>query len=192
MAIGGYARGFVRGGLAFVVCVTLMAPLHWASGPAAAMPLSRSTETIPVDPYAGIGSVRSLPFSQAVPAFPTSVPGYRLKGKKQRSEVRLFEGAKWEALPPMDQGMAGHCDIAIWVVRWRSRNPNVIVAAALGDTAFPGFNRIGKPSTGGAGYITGNACVSPGLKIWADPGHEGDILIDVDYEYQIWFPKRKI
>lgn len=169
----------------------LIATLMIAGEPAAASPTQVPSASIPVDPVK-TGRVVSVPYSATVAAFPTSVSGYRLREKKVRSEVRLFQGGKWQALPPMDEGLAGHCDAAIWVVRWRSRNPDVTVASALGDTAFPGFNRLGSPSVGGAGHIYGNACVSPGLKFASAINGNRSNLVDVDYEYQIWLPNRKI
>jgi hypothetical protein len=45
---------------------------------------------------------------------------------------------------------------------------------------------------GGAGYITGYACVSPGLKFARAINGNGSNLVDVDYEYQIWIQEKPI
>lgn len=155
-----------------------------------AAPSKAPAATIPADPL-NDGAV-SVSYSSAVPSFPTRVTDYVLNRTK-RSGVRIFQGQPWEALPPMDHGLAGHCGIAYWIVRWRSQNPDVQVFGGIGDTAIPGgFNRVGKAARGGAGYITGNACVSPGLKFANAINGNGSNLVDVDYEYQIWTLQKPI
>ena len=138
-----------------------------------------------------LGSVRSIAYSQAVPAFPAAVSGYRLRGKKQQSEIRLFQGDGWQALSPMDQSIQD-CGAGIWIVRWRSANPDVLITAALGDTALPGFSRVGATSTGNAGYMVGRSCVSPGLRFAKAIINNGSNLVDVDYEYEIWLQRTSI
>ena len=151
-------------------------------------PMSQAAALIPNDPTI-FAKAQSIPHSQTVPGFPRTVTGYRLRSDG-RTETRLFRGEGWQALTPLDHAV-NSCGDFRWYVRWRSTAPDVLIDAAAGDTGLPGFNRIGKPSRGGAGYMTGFSCVSPGLRYAMLPGVQGG-LVDVDYEYQVWERYRPI
>ena len=152
-------------------------------------PTIRPSATIPNDPTV-LAKAQSLPFSRTVPGFPSTVKGYRLRDVG-RTETRLFQGRAWEALSPLRQPL-GRCGDFRWYLRWRSANPEVLIDAAVGDTGLPGFNRITRASRGGAGYLTGYGCVSPGLRFGTAVSGNQANLVDVDYEYQVWEENRPI
>lgn len=192
MAIGGYVRGVSRAGWVTVLTLIFMAVVPSPQVSAGPVPLTQVGSRIPVD-LTSLGQAQAVSWSRPVPRFPIAIPGYSLKGKAEQTETRIFKGGKWEALSPLDQSLAGRCDSWIWIVRWRSRNPEVTVKSALIDTAVPPpYSSVGRSSTGGAGYIWGNACLSPGLKFASAVNGNGSNLVDIDYEYQVWLPKRKI
>lgn len=191
MAIGGWGRLGFRVGMVLMVTLGLMSSLPWSSAVSAA-PLARLGARIPIDPTS-LGQAAAVSWPSKVPEFPLAVQGYRLKGPAVQTETRIFQSGKWEALDPLNQSLAGRCDSWIWIVRWRSRNPDVTVKSALIDTALPPpYSSVGRSSTGGAGYIWGNACLSPGLKFARALNGNGSNLVDIDYEYQVWLPKRSI
>lgn len=138
-----------------------------------------------------LGQAVAFDHNQTVPRFPRKLKGYRLQGKPRRYETRLFQGNRWEPLRPVAQS-TNSCGYYFWIVRWRTRNPEMLLLASVGDTAIPP-HRFGKPlvapAIGGAGWISGRSCVAPGLKFAGTLNGNPGNLTDVDYEIQIWEPR---
>ena len=100
-----------------------------------------------------LAMVKAFPYSRAVPAFPLRIRDHVLERAAQRYTIRLFAGDGWQALEPLDHS-TNSCGYFYWVVRWRVRNPDVVVMATAGDTAFPPYEierPAVRPASGGAG-----------------------------------------
>lgn len=180
-------RVCVAGALAVSIVVGIQGP----PATQAVETAGASTARIPGS-FKVAGRVKAYVWTKQVPEFPRKVRGFQLDGTSVQTETRLFEPEGWKALIPLDRGLAGHCDSWMWVVRWRSRNPDVVVASGLLDTALPPPYSPLRMTKGGAGYMTGSACVSPGLRFDSTLNGNASNLVDIDYEYQVWRPKRGI
>ncbi len=77
--------------------------------------------------------------SETIPTFPLTLSGYRSEngrdfwGKRfvTKGTLRIFEGRGWEVIPDFPLTMNG-CSAGVFMIRWRSANPDVQVAGALG------------------------------------------------------------
>ena len=160
----------------------------------------------------------SFPSECEVPAFPTTIKDYVLTKSVEAERIRIFEGDRW--LPFLTEYRAGNsmsCEPEIWVVRWRTNNPDVQVRMSgtyggfdVGDpTDLYGdpitnddFNEEtdwvafyepeeGEWTTGNAGYIAGPSCGQPIMQWDSNPAGNAN-LSDVYFEYQLWEYKPKI
>lgn len=152
-----------------------------ASAPAAASAVTKTNAS------EGVNVAADAP--EDVPQLPDAVDGYTLRAPKARAQERLFAGASFTPLPPLDKASAESCeDLPIWVLRWASQNPDVEVAAAILDTGAPDSPTLGREASGTFGYLSGSSCVSPGLRFSSALRGNASNLVDVDYEYQLWDP----
>lgn len=191
MINGGRSSRVVRVGVAASFLMSMLIVFSLAPTSTAASPLHGLTAKIPVKGDT-LGRAKAISWAKKVPAFPRSIRGYALDSQSAQLETRIFQGDDWEPLRPLNQGLANRCDSWIWVVRWRSRNPDVVLKTSLLDTALPPPYSGWRVSKGGAGYMYGNACASPGLRFGRTLNGNRSNLVDVDYEFQIWIPKRNI
>jgi hypothetical protein len=136
-------------------------------------------------------------YNKSVPNFPKTVKNYKLHNQVPYSSVRIFQGdKKWivpisEFDPEGDGSATMSCEPYFWILRWRSNNSDVLIQISKGITDF-GFDPIGKPKSGGAGYSSGYSCSVPGFKFDKTLKGNKSNLVDVNFEYQIWEYKPKI
>lgn len=128
--------------------------------------------------------------SEAIPRFPKALSGYRASGKKDywdrpfatRGTIRIFAGNDWEPISDFPLTM-NHCSDGVFMIRWRSANPEVLIATALG---YHYFGKIYATKTGTFGYMQGSNCEEPLFKFaGALNGNEAN-LVDVYYELKFW------
>jgi hypothetical protein len=142
---------------------------------------------IPI-PKPGYAIARSVPYSQSVPSFPSSISGTSRLGS-WRTTVRLFEGDGWSYIPEWRGPSANRCYEYVWAVRWRSANPDVTLRA--GAYAAPDITIKGaKP--GGAGYISGTSCNAPEFRFGSAINGNQSNLVDVYVEWRVWTVKPPI
>lgn len=192
-----------------------------ASSPATSNSSGNSTG---VGNCAGDGSIKanlgniSVPSECEVPPFPSAIKDYALTRTVEVDSIRIFEGDKWR--PFLTEYRAGNtmsCEPQIWVVRWRSNNPDVKVRMSethggfdagdptdlYGDPITNGdFNEEtdwvaffqpekGEWTTGNAGYIAAPSCSQPVMQWDSNPASSAN-LTDINFEYQLWEYKPKI
>lgn len=128
--------------------------------------------------------------SEAIPAFPEKISGYRLEpGKdfwgnsfKCRGTLRIFSKSKWEGIPDFNATMNG-CNSGKWMIRWRSGNPEVSVACSSGS-----HNKgvISESKIGLFGYSYDNNCEQPLFKLGGNINGNESTLVDIFYELEFW------
>lgn len=139
----------------------------------------------------------AVAYDKQTPSFPKSISSYRLKKKASYDYVRIFSDSSWtvpiqEFDPNQNGGATMSCQPYFWVIRWRSNNPDVTIAASAGITDGGEFDSIYKSVIGGAGYMEGFSCVVPAFKFGKTLNRNKANLVDVNFEYQIWEYKPKI
>jgi hypothetical protein len=171
------------------VVVLVVAMVTVSSAPSGATVDSAAvvTSDIPI-PKPGYAIARSVPYSQSVPAFPSSISGTSRLGSC-RTTVRLFEGDRWSYIPEWRGPSANLCYEHVWAVRWRSANPDVTVRA--GAYAVPDIT-IERAKPGGAGYISGTSCNAPEFKFGSAINGNESNLVDVYVEWRGWTVKPRI
>jgi len=128
--------------------------------------------------------------SETIPHFPHELSGYRAAGNKDywdrsfvtQGSIRIFEGNDWEPIPDFPLTM-NHCSDGVFMIRWRSANPEVLIASAL---SYHYLNEIYTTETGKFGYMQGTNCEEPMFKfVGTLKGNESNI-VDVYYELKFW------
>ena len=212
--------------LSILFAVTLSLSLLTACGGGEASPSTGGSQESSAggDNCSGDGSLEdnlgNISFTSEceVPAFPAAIKDYVLRTTVEAESIRIFEGDRW--LPFLTEYRAGNsmsCEPEIWVVRWRTNNPDVKVRMSgtyggfdVGDpTDLYGdpitnddFNEetdwvafyepeAGEWTTGNAGYIAGPSCGQPIMQWDSNPAGNAN-LSDVYFEYQLWEYKPKI
>jgi len=94
--------------------------------------------------------------------------------------TRTFQGKGWEPLPNFPVQM-NHCDAGMFMIRWRSANPNVRIESALGYH-YTGVIYASKP--GQFGYMQGTICEEPLFKFVSSG--DTSTLVDIYYELKFW------
>jgi hypothetical protein len=128
--------------------------------------------------------------SEMIPYFPEVLSGYRSENNRDfwgneyacRGTIRLFDGNGWEGLFDFPNTMNG-CSAGMFMIRWRSSNPDIFIATTLGYT--PDIPE-GKTGTGSFGYMYGHNCLQPLFKIANNLNLNGSTLVDVYYELKFW------
>lgn len=143
--------------------------------------------TVPAPPRGEIERVRTFPYSATVPSFPRSVPGYKLQSRR-RVTHRVFKGDRWREIYGFPGAFVDTCGERVWIVRWRSANPDVTVSSAVG-AIIPRVMTGSISMPGGAGYISGLSCVEPMLRFAGTLRGNRATLADIYIEWQIWEPK---
>ena len=128
--------------------------------------------------------------SKTIPAFPRTVSGYRSENDKDfwgntfksTGSLRVFEGQAWETIYEFPNTMNG-CSAGIFMIRWRSANPDVRIATNVGYSTdvTSGTTRVG-----GFGYMSGTNCEQPLFKFSGVRNSNGSNLADVYYELKFW------
>ena len=135
-----------------------------------------------------------VPYLESTPAFPESIANYELTQVSNSQSIRIFQEDGWvvpipELDPVSDGGASMSCEPQIWVLRWRSDNPDVTIQVSTGITDF-GYSRVSKIFTGGAGYLASPTCQVPAFKF--GKSDIGATLVEVNFEYEIWSYKPTI
>ena len=163
----------------------------------------------------GLGAI-AYNFDCKVPDFPTKIKDYVLDRSVENQSIRIFEGLSWTPfLTPYRGGNTMSCKPEIWVIRWRSQNPDVRIDISQtnggfewGDPTDGNGERITDGSfdedsdwvafyepdsfrTGSAGYESGQSCSQPVFRWNSNPAGNAN-LADISFEYQIWTYKQEI
>lgn len=143
------------------------------------------------------GGVNIARSSAAIPAFPRSVPEFRPVNITEdywgnplsenyenfviRGSLRGSEGGGWAEIFDFPHTM-NHCSDGIFMVRWRSANPAVLIESTVSysaETARRG--KIGK-----FGYMMGSNCEQPLFRFARKLRGNESNLVDVYYEAKLW------
>jgi hypothetical protein len=128
--------------------------------------------------------------SETIPPFPSALRGYRASSDKDywgRSfailgSIRIFDGNDWEPIPDFPLTM-NHCTDGVFMIRWRSANPDVLIATALGYH-YSGI--IYDTKTGIFGYMQGTNCEEPMFKFAGTLNEDETNVVDIYYELKFW------
>jgi hypothetical protein len=149
---------------------------------------------LPISAQATYGSIEKfivVPYSKTTPAFPKLITDYKLSKVKHQQSVRVFKGDAWVIpIPEFDPSQNGaasmSCQQMVWVLRWRSNYPEIIIQVSTGMTDGGHYSRVSKTYAGGAGYLSGPSCQIPALRFGKTLNGNESTLEDVNYEYEIW------
>ena len=128
--------------------------------------------------------------SEAIPSFPRLLNGFRSQNGRDfwgrsfesTGSIRVFEGNGWDGIPDFPNTM-NHCSDGIFMIRWRSANPDVRIATTIGYSAdvTSGPTRIGS-----FGYMSGTNCEEPLFKFSGVRNNNESNLADIYYELKFW------
>ena len=76
-----------------------------------------------------------------------------------------------------------HCSDGVFMLRWRSANPDVLIATALG---YHYSGVIFDTKTGTFGYMQGHNCEEPLFKFAGTLNGNIANLVDIYYELKFW------
>ncbi len=139
--------------------------------------------------------------SETIPAFPSSLSGYRSDAGKDywgrdfvtRGTVRVFQGNNWDMIYPPLPATMNHCSDGVFMIRWRSANPNILIDSALGPYTtenIPNLDNLISANAARAsstfGYMQGTNCDQPMFKFARSLNNDGSTLVDVYYELKFW------
>lgn len=128
--------------------------------------------------------------SETIPLFAGVLAGYRDAGSVDfwdmpfalHGTIRIFEGTDWAGIPEFPNS-GNHCGEGMFMIRWRSANPDVRVASTL---AFSPDTVSVKAKTGSFGYMFGSNCEQPLFKFARTVKGNKSNLVDIHYELKFW------
>lgn len=128
--------------------------------------------------------------SDVTPSFPSRLTGFRSQGGRDfwgrsfdsTGSIRVFEGNAWDGIPDFPNTM-NHCSDGVFMIRWRSANPDVRIATTVGYSSevTSGPTRIGS-----FGYMSGTNCEEPLFKFSGVRNSNEANLADIYYELKFW------
>lgn len=128
--------------------------------------------------------------SETIPLFPNSLRGFRAADNKDywdkpfdtKGSMRISEGNDWEPIWNFPLTM-NHCSDGVFMIRWRSANPAVLIASATGYH-YSGI--VYNEKTGTFGYMQGTNCEEPMFKFAGTINGNTSNLVDIYYELKFW------
>jgi len=128
--------------------------------------------------------------SKTIPLFARALTGYRDAGNMDfwdrpftlHGTIRIFEGTGWAEIPEFPNS-GNHCGEGMFMIRWRSANPDVSVASTLGFSPDTGSV---KAKIGSFGYMFGTNCEQPLFKFAGAVKGNKSNLVDIYYELKFW------
>jgi hypothetical protein len=129
--------------------------------------------------------------SEAIPAFPSELSGYRFEVGKdfwgrpfsEQGTIRVFQGSGWQGIPKFPATMNG-CSSGVFMIRWRSAHPDTPVESSL--RSYNAVTAVDTKPAQGFGYMSGSNCEQPMFRFPDEPNHHGGTLVDVYYELKFW------
>lgn len=133
------------------------------------------------------GGVYIAKSSETIPFFPKALSGYRSENNLDyfdnpfppKGRLRIFQSNVWTGIPDFP-GWANRCGEGIFMLRWRSSNPDVHIVSTMAYA--PTSSYIKNTQTGAFGYIYGTNCEQPWFKFIGDP----NTVADIYYEVKFW------
>jgi hypothetical protein len=127
---------------------------------------------------------------KAIPPFPVALTGFRSDSGKDfwgnefglHGSIRIFEGNGWAGIPDFPNTMNG-CSEGVFMIRWRSANPDVRIASSRG---YSTDNISAERKIGSFGYMYGTNCEQPLFKFAGTLNGNQSNLVDVYYELKFW------
>lgn len=131
--------------------------------------------------------------SETIPQFPRALSGYRPTGDLDywdhplpfslHGSIRISQGGGWQAISDDFPKTMNHCSAGVFMIRWRSDNPNVLVSTALANELDTPETSV---QTGRFGYMRGWNCVQPAFKFGRAINGNKSNLVDIYYELKFW------
>jgi hypothetical protein len=127
--------------------------------------------------------------SETIPDFPRVLSGYRTENNKDfwdkpfacRGTLRIFSENGWTEIPDFPNS-GNNCGAGMFMIRWRSGNPDVRVASTMAYEK----DYISTSKTGAFGYMYGTNCEQPWFKFSVTLNHDESNLVDIYYELKFW------
>lgn len=133
--------------------------------------------------------------SETIPPFARALSGYRPTGNKDywdrpfalHGSIRIFQDNSWNGIPDFPHTM-NHCSDGVFMIRWRSANPDVRIASVLsGSGDGRPYMAPGRAEKGGQfGYMYASNCEEPMFKFAATLNGNTSNLVDIYYELKFW------
>ena len=141
----------------------------------------------------GLVGVYIATSSKTIPDFPRELPEYRDTGEMNywgepytlHGTIRIFEGNDWTTISDFPWS-GNHCGEGLFMIRWRTSNPDVRVASNVAYSPDPSFNDAKKAKTGSFGYMLGTNCERPLFKFVGTVEGNKSNLVDIYYEVKFW------
>lgn len=123
--------------------------------------------------------------SEAIPAFPSSLSGYRVVEHNKdyygnsfewNGWIRVFASNDWEGIYEFPHTMNG-CSHGVYMIRWRTFSPDCQIDTKV---TYPHPQSVIK--RGSFGYIMGSNCDEPLFKF----ATSNSSYIDIFYEISFW------
>ncbi len=126
--------------------------------------------------------------SETIPLFPRALSGYRSQSNRDywdhsfrsTGSIRVFQGSGWTEIPNFPHTM-NHCSDGVFMIRWRSANPNVRTGTNIG---YSKDVLSGTARTGTFGYMYGTNCEEPLFNFTSSS--DTSTLEDIYYELKFW------
>jgi hypothetical protein len=160
-----------------------------------ALPLALSAKTVARPSWPKKLGVYIASSSETIPLFPRALSGYRSEDNTDfwghtfatKGSIRIFEGGGWTGIPDFPATMNG-CSAGVFMIRWRSANPDVRISSVLSSYLGDGrpYMVSGRAKTGDFGYMHGINCEQPMFKFVGAPNHNQSTLVDIYYELKFW------
>ncbi len=128
--------------------------------------------------------------SEATQSFPHLLNGFRSQNGRDfwgrsfdsTGSIRVFEGNGWDGIPDFPNTM-NHCSDGVFMIRWRSANPDVRIATTVG---YSSDVTTGPTRIGSFGYMSGTNCEQPLFKFSGVRNSNESNLADIYYELKFW------
>jgi len=128
--------------------------------------------------------------SETIPPFPRSLSGYRSEEGKDfwnkpfpvKGRIRILQNNGWQGIPNFPHTMNG-CSSGVFMIRWRSADPNVRLQSSTGYSAAVASQGA---KTGVFGYMSATNCEQPMFTFGDSPAQDGSTLVDIYYELKFW------
>jgi hypothetical protein len=99
--------------------------------------------------------------------------------------LRIFEGSDWATIYNFPYS-GNHCGEGLFMIRWRTSNPDVRIASNVAYSPDPSYNDSKKAKTGSFGYMLGTNCEQPLFKFAGTVKGNESNLVDIYYELKFW------
>jgi hypothetical protein len=133
--------------------------------------------------------------SEKIPVFAAVLSGFKSEEGKDfwgnkfdtSGSIRVFQDQGWDGIPEFPNTQSG-CSAGVFMIRWRSANPEVVIASTMGYSAeyAKRDENSTSPKLSSFGFMVGTNCEQPLFKFSATRNGNESNLVDIYYELKFW------